>query len=362
MKAFHLLDVEELAADPFFKESMLRPTTDSQKFWNTWKQQFPERKEIYEHAAIFVKTIQWQFRDNLTDEVQELELLKLSDALNHLNNPVHQTKTYLWKYSFAAMVVLSIGMGWLYRIYNQPTDPVNIAATRHAAAWTTFSNTLAHSRTIILQDSSTIRLHPGAILLVHNDYNGQNRHVKLNGGAFFQITKNAKKPFIVLNNKIVVKVLGTSFEILGNPDTDSAVVNVETGKVAVFPQQKTPTDELSDYLNPNILLPGEQIVYHHKTEKFIKRNPTVFQKKIHKPKIFELIFDDVPVSTVFHELERYYGIEIVFNESQFIKCPINTTLENDNLLENLNYICEAIGVSYQLTGGKIVIKGNGCAI
>jgi len=55
--------------------------------------------------------------------------------------------------------------------------------------------------------------------------------VELTGEAFFDVTHNAKQPFVIQTPKAQIKVLGTSFNVAAYRTGDSVKVVVETGTV-----------------------------------------------------------------------------------------------------------------------------------
>ena len=62
-------------------------------------------------------------------------------------------------------------------------------------------------------------------------YSGENRMVKMEGEAFFEVVPNAAKPFIVGSGDVKVKVLGTAFNVVNTPGNKS--IEVREGKVEV---------------------------------------------------------------------------------------------------------------------------------
>ncbi len=84
-------------------------------------------------------------------------------------------------------------------------------------------------RTIELKDESKVTLYEEASLMVAKEFNKKTRTVTLKGNAFFDIAKNAAKPFIIHNNDVDVEVLGTSFTIQQGADFNT--VFVHSGKV-----------------------------------------------------------------------------------------------------------------------------------
>ena len=84
-----------------------------------------------------------------------------------------------------------------------------------------------------LQDGSTVILEPGGEFRYNEKFLNP-REVYLSGDAFFEVTKDASRPFLVYANEITTKVLGTSFRIKANQGEKEIVVAVKTGKVSVM--------------------------------------------------------------------------------------------------------------------------------
>ena len=84
-----------------------------------------------------------------------------------------------------------------------------------------------------LHDGSTVILEPGGEVR-YNEKFLNTREVYLSGDAFFEVTKDASRPFLVYANEITTKVLGTSFRIKAKQGEKEIVVAVKTGKVSVM--------------------------------------------------------------------------------------------------------------------------------
>ncbi|WP_300601333.1 FecR family protein [Niabella sp.] len=92
-----------------------------------------------------------------------------------------------------------------------------------------------HAKLFILPDSTRLYLNSNSLLVYDpGSYNRENRRVKLEkGAAFFEVTKNTAKPFIVQTDSLTVTVTGTSFEVVFLPGLHKNSVSVRSGSVAV---------------------------------------------------------------------------------------------------------------------------------
>ncbi len=59
------------------------------------------------------------------------------------------------------------------------------------------------------------------------------REIKLEGEAFFEVKKNAQKPFIVNANNLDIKVLGTKFNVKSYSNEKNIETTLFSGKVSV---------------------------------------------------------------------------------------------------------------------------------
>lgn len=105
-------------------------------------------------------------------------------------------------------------------------------SAREGAGWQTLT-AAADDRTVILPDSTSVYLRKGAVLQYADLLEGPVRQVALQGEAFFDVTPDAEKPFIVDASCLSVKVLGTSFSVSALDRGETISVILATGSVSV---------------------------------------------------------------------------------------------------------------------------------
>ena len=229
----------------------------------------------------------------------------------------------------------------------------------------TVANTKNEQQLVVLSDGSKVILAPNSSIHYSRLFAGETRDVYLEGEAFFQVTKNPVKPFMVYYNNIVTKVLGTSFKINTNKTTGNVEVSVRTGKVQVFENEKLLS--LSDKIKKatTIITPNQKAVYNagsrlfensivDKPEKLLPNDTAVVNTKE------VLAFDQEKLSMVFQKIQTYYGIDIVVESSNLYNCSFSGDISNLDLFSVLKSICIATNSSFEVNGTKILIKGNGC--
>ncbi|MEN8157715.1 MAG: FecR domain-containing protein [Bacteroidota bacterium] len=83
-----------------------------------------------------------------------------------------------------------------------------------------------------LPDGSRVFLNQGAEISYANGFE-QGREVKLEGEAFFEVMSDPANPFRVYSGRVVISVLGTSFNVKGAEPVNDVEVWVESGMVRV---------------------------------------------------------------------------------------------------------------------------------
>lgn len=220
----------------------------------------------------------------------------------------------------------------------------------------------ATARKIHLPDSSVVILQPSSEILIADAFNDTIREMRLKGEAFFKVTRDANKPFVVYSNEVVTRVLGTSFNIRAYEDDGEITVAVKTGKVSVCANKAKVSSDKPDRDSKEVILtPNQQIVYHRISEE-------VFKELVEKPEIilpnsnlFRMQFENVEVAKILAVLERNYGIDIRFDEGMLKDCKLTTSMSDEGLYERIEVICKAIGASYRIDEDAVItIISNGC--
>jgi transmembrane sensor len=74
--------------------------------------------------------------------------------------------------------------------------------------------------------------------------------------------------------------------------------------------------------------------------------------------VFE--FEEAPLKTVLHNLERTYGITIQPEDTNLYNCTFTGDLAGEDLETRLEFICSSVGAGYTREGTTIRITGKGC--
>lgn len=217
---------------------------------------------------------------------------------------------------------------------------VAILAVICSLSWFIYRNTIASrsdlytsSQTLTRQlpDGSTVILNKQSSLSFVGGLFNRTRQVKLKGEAFFQVSKDRKKPFIIEVNDIRVTVVGTSFNVKNKGK--ETTVNVESGIVKVEHHRES-----------------VRLVAGQKVE--LKENRLIRGENLGKLYNYyythELICDQTPLRELIPILNEKFNAHIVIINPAIEQLPISTTFKNETLQEILEVVSKTlkIKVSY----------------
>ncbi|MEP6950029.1 MAG: FecR family protein [Ginsengibacter sp.] len=218
---------------------------------------------------------------------------------------------------------------------------------------------------IEMEEGSIITLQPGSFIHYPAHFLPGKREIFLTGEAFFEVSKNASRPFFVYDKNIVTHVLGTSFNIKMNNETKQVEVSVRSGKVEVYENQSLEKTGISKKNNGVILLSNQKVIYDQNTRQFVPSLvdvplPIINESGGDQAPAQNFVFQETPLETVFTSLEKCYGIEIVVENENIYKCLFTGDVSRQELYTRLDIICQAVQASYEVKETKILIKGKGC--
>jgi len=208
-----------------------------------------------------------------------------------------------------------------------------------------------------LPDGSIVVLEKNSSLVIAADFGKSNRLVTLKGKGFFKVKRNVQKPFLVRVGELVTEVLGTSFKVGAAENTKSIEVAVVTGKVSVYLNRKNNNDSK---LNGVVLTPNLKAIYD--TENHTLQESIVEAPSIIIPVAGNNLFNykEVSLRKIKELIKLYYGLEIIFLNSDIENCLFTGDLNGLDLFKQLEFICSSINSTFEIRGSKIFINGRSC--
>lgn len=200
-------------------------------------------------------------------------------------------------------------------------------------------------RTLLLPDGSKVVLNSKSSIKYLESFTEHKREIILSGEAFFEVSKDTLRPFIVHSGSITTTALGTSFNIKYLPSNGMTEIALATGIVQIS----------SDSLKIERLKPGEGLQYDMKTGSFRTNIYDVHEALAWKEGI--LYFKKAGINQVVQRLEDWYGVDINLSRNTDNKRFHNWTytgMFKDQSLENvLTGISFVKDFTYEIKGKKV---------
>lgn len=271
-------------------------------------------------------------------------------------------------FKYAAVFVIAMGLGSLITFYLGSNNTASNKITENKIIAPKGSKT-----NLILPDGSEVWLNAGSSISYQDGFlSGKNREIKLIGEAFFKVSKNKEKPFIVHTKDAVVKALGTSFNVKAYPEEPTVEATLVEGSIAVY-KIKEETEEI-------ILKPNQQIVINRTNKQNQVANSKTNQEtnnginKIINSKISvqedinvskytswkdkSWIIENEELGVLAKKLERKYDVNIIFEDNKYRELRFSGTLMDESLEQVLEVISFASPVSFKVDGKKVILDSK----
>lgn len=240
-------------------------------------------------------------------------------------------------YRFAAILILGIVLGALVMNRSLKQGPVFI---------TSFAPNGSISQ-MVLADSSIVYLNAGSEIRYSPIAGNNSREVFLKGEAWFSVTKNAKKPFVVHTPYYDVNVRGTRFNVKAYEDDADVSTTLEEGAVEITSSEKFK-------LAKKILLqPGQQLVLNKDSRNLMVKK--VDTRLFTSWKENKLVFINMNLKELIVMLERKYGVDIEVSDKSLLDYHYDGTIKNETILEVLNLLKETLPIKYKIEDQIILI-------
>lgn len=228
---------------------------------------------------------------------------------------------------------------------------------------------------IKMPDSTIIWLNAGTTITYSQDYGQQTRTLFLNGEAYFKVSKDSLHPFIVNTDGIIVRALGTRFNVKAYPEEKTISATLEEGKIDIS------VLGLSDKDERVLLKPKDKLIYHKETKETEKYTESPEEKVHHeanhsvKHKEINLLSNvrtelytswkdprwiiyREPLSTLAPMLERRFNLTIIFDDEQLKKYKFTGIIENETVDQLLNALKLTAPLNYQINKDTIRLTLN----
>ncbi|MDL2304353.1 FecR domain-containing protein [Bacteroides sp. OttesenSCG-928-D19] len=199
---------------------------------------------------------------------------------------------------------------------------------------------------IKLPDNSDVHLN-AETSLEYDLSNRKQRVVQLSGEAYFKVTKNEKRPFIVDMGDVQIWVVGTEFNAKTYSDEDYIQASLVEGSIKLKNKQSSEWQ---------FLKPMEQFVYSKKDGTF-RIIPFESEQELGWMDD-RLAFSSEPLHKIISRIERWYGVNIDLQCPEIRNDLMSGAFFDEELADVLEAIKIQYKVNYTIKGRNVIISKN----
>lgn len=222
------------------------------------------------------------------------------------------------------LILLALGIPALYYgVFRPKGDPEGITYISEKGV-----------RSVDLSDGSRVYLNQGSEITCSSDFS-MARSLELRGEAYFEVMSDPANPFTVSSGKVVISVIGTSFNVRGSEDPGEVDVLVESGRVHMSLEGSV------EFITLEAGEMGRTSGSRLSVQTLDDPNYIAWKTKDFK-------FVDAALAEVLLELEESYHVNIHAGDMDLERMKITTTYSQ----QSIDAILETIGTAFSLTVSK----------
>ena len=196
---------------------------------------------------------------------------------------------------------------------------------------------------LTLSDGTRVWLNSETSIQYPVAFGAKERRVFVQGEAYFEVAKDAKKPFTVQFMSSSVTVLGTSFNIRAYPEEKRSQTTLAEGSVGIY----SPGSSM-------LLKPGEQAEVSALSGEMVKQEVEV--KNFTSWKDGRFVFEQQPLEDIMRTLERWYDIRVIFKDEGAKRISLSGNMKRYGDFSQVMKMLQMTGdVRFELHGNDVYI-------
>ncbi len=207
-----------------------------------------------------------------------------------------------------------------------------------------------HIAQCVLADGTQVWLNAGTTIKYTPALQGKNREIFLSGEAYFKVTKDEHKPFIVCTSETEIKVLGTSFNVKAYPGESSIEATLEEGRIELLLKRTAKMQA------PIELKPGDHAIYSLSDKKVVIESGSDTEQ-LTAWRDGKFMFRDADLQTIITQLEKLYDVRIHLANENIARLRFRGVFEYEqNIFDALETIQRTTSLTYRINGRDIWIE------
>ena len=199
-----------------------------------------------------------------------------------------------------------------------------------------------------LGDGTKVFLNADSKLTVPDSFSPQQRIVRLNGQAFFDVMPDENRPFYIETNNAIIEVVGTSFDVKSYDDDEKIRVVVQEGTVELKKAEEK----------------AEKLVINKGYLGSLNRDAGSFSRELVEDvsvytgwKEGRLVFKNTPFEEVLAHIKRWYDVDVIleFSNDSLLEKEFTADLKTRSVADVFDVISMSMNIEYDLNQTKDTI-------
>lgn len=202
---------------------------------------------------------------------------------------------------------------------------------------------------LILVDGTKVWLNAASSITFPTQFNGSERKVEIMGEAYFEVAKNANKPFKVKSKNQVIEVLGTHFNVNTYDDEVADKTTLLEGSVSV----SKITNGSVQTAGSKILRPGQQASVSANQSQIVVGVADEDEAVAWKNGYFK--FNKADIQTIMRQVSRWYNVDVEYKGEMNQDLFVGKINRSEHVEEVLS-ILERSKINVAIKGRTIIIS------
>lgn len=207
---------------------------------------------------------------------------------------------------------------------------------------------------VTLPDGSRLMLAPGTTLRAPERFADEVRRVVLSGRAYFAVAHDAARPFVVETDDVIVRVIGTEFDLRAYPEASGAEVIVRDGRVAIRPPASTDPAATTDPAYGTVLDAGDRGTVDAAGD--IRVDEGVDVDALLSWTDGRLVFERAPLVEVISDIERWHDVTIELADADLAPLRLTASFDREPLDIVLETVAQLVNAQVRRDGRQVVIS------
>ncbi|MDP3435762.1 MAG: FecR family protein [Bacteroidales bacterium] len=326
-------------------------TVEEAKMVREWALESEENMEIFvKEKNLRVATMMPDVEASDSEADAFVDLLREHDRKKPANNS-NPNKIRIWVTAAAsvaavALIVLSVSLS-VFSAKNRDLKEELAFITTQQLSYHQNSTPYGVKGKVVLPDSSVVYLNSGSSIYYPSKFHGENREVDFTGEGYFEVRENSAFPMkISLSNGMSVYVKGTTFNLSSYENDRSLSLLLLSGKVSLLDNNSNEIVKL---------LPKEKLLLDKTTSKISVIRPQDIVPTVGWKKGW-LVFDETTMPEILKKLERWYGVNVVVNDSTIMTKTLTAKFREESLSQVLELMHRISLIDYTLKDSTAFLK------